>query len=494
MTTNCVPPITVKCSMPPIGATIGEELLESDAAVPERTDHAVSHRHGNVALRGSVLSVRENGRTGNGRTLGRVSIGRKQSGPGNLSRVNRMRQAVLLSFCDPLPEQCLELRALSRRQWEKLMRWLDVSGLALQFFDRIAELQQKGLLPAPVYERLQQNLTDNTARTNDMITESIGIQREFQAANLRYAVLKGVSFWPNSVARPELRLQFDLDFLVAEEDLEEARRILAYRGYRLYATTEACLEFKRNERPGLTLKDLYRHVGSWMVEVHVESSVSGSRPVLGRVEWREFYGFRMPVLSPGDLFLRQGLHAYKHVSHEFTRAAHLVEFRRHVLFRAGDDAFWRELHRSAKDDEYASIGLGVVALLISRLMGDFAPDALKSWTVDRLPARCRLWVELYANHVFLGNAPGSKLYLLLQDRTPHSGTPASRPLWQYLVPLTVPSPAVRARRDDSLATQFARFRMLVASTLIRLRFHVVEGLRFLWESRRWRRHLERIAS
>jgi len=130
----------------------------------------------------------------------------------------------------------------------------------------------------------------------------------------------------------------------------------------------------------------------------------------------------------------------------------------------------------------------------SRLMGDFAPDALKSWTVDRLPARCRLWVELYANHVFLGNAPGSKLYLLLQDRTPHSGTPASRPLWQYLVPLTVPSPAVRARRDDSLATQFARFRMLVASTLIRLRFHVVEGLRFLWESRRWRRHLERIAS
>lgn len=187
-----------------------------------------------------------------------------------------MRLAVLLSFCDPFPEQCMELRALSRRQWQKLLHWLDLSGLALPFFDRIVELQRDDLLPAPVSSRLQQNLKDNTARTNEMITESIGIQREFQAANLRYAAMKGVSFWPNSVARPELRLQFDLDFLVAEEHLEEARSILARRGYRQYAATATCLELKRNEKPGFTLKDLYKPTGAWAVEVHLNRARRGA--------------------------------------------------------------------------------------------------------------------------------------------------------------------------------------------------------------------------
>ena len=44
----------------------------------------------------------------------------------------------------------------------------------------------------------------------------------------------------------------------------------------------------------------------------------------------------MPVLSPVDLFLGQGLHAYKHVCSEFSRVAHLLEFRRHVLARRDD--------------------------------------------------------------------------------------------------------------------------------------------------------------
>ena len=91
-----------------------------------------------------------------------------------------------------------------------------------------------------------------------MIAESIAIQQEFQEARLSYAKLKGLSLWPSSVPRPELRSQFDLDFLVAEESAPEARKILEQRGYRLYVISGRSWEFKLNEKPGVSLKDLYK--------------------------------------------------------------------------------------------------------------------------------------------------------------------------------------------------------------------------------------------
>ena len=267
--------------------------------------------------------------------------------PKRLSRDQLIRQGVLLTFLDPLPQQCLQLQNLSTSQWRSLLRWLDYSGLALYFFDRIAELQLGDLLPKPVFARLQQNLIDNTKRTHSMTAESNAIEQNFQAESLRYAALKGLSFWPNSVPKPELRSQFDLDFLVAEKGVQAARGILERQGYRLYGASGRSLEFKRNEFPGISRKQMYKDTGSWSVELHVESSASSSSSQLERLEWRDLGGFRMPVLSPIDLFLGQGLHAHKHICSEFLRAAHLLEFRRHVLFHRDDASFWNTLQSKA---------------------------------------------------------------------------------------------------------------------------------------------------
>jgi hypothetical protein len=358
--------------------------------------------------------------------------------------------------------------------------------------DRLVELQSTHLLPAPVLTRLLRNLEDNTERTRGMVAESIAIQQEFKDARLRYAVLKGLSLCPSSVPRPELRSQMDLDFLVAEEDLPQARSILARRGYRLYGTSGGSWEFKRNEKPGITLKDLYKHLDSWVVELHVESGASSRDSLLEHREWRELYGFCMPALSPVDLFLRQGLHAFKHICAEFARAAHLVEFRRHVLFRAGDSAFWDALHSAANENPRAPLALGVVTLLITRVMGEFAPEALTRWTVDFLPPSARLWVELYGYRAVLGSFPGSKLYLLLQSELDAAAVPASRPLRQSLLPSRLPPPVIRAFPNEALSVRLGRYRMQANLTLNRLRFHIVEGLRFAWERRRWRRRLNRV--
>lgn len=397
------------------------------------------------------------------------------------------RLAVLLTFCDPLPEQCLQMLTLSSKEWSKLLRWLDISGLALYFLNRLAELKLCDLLPPAVFTRLHLNLIDNAERTRGMISESIAIQSEFQKSGLSYAILKGLSFWPSSVPEPELRLQFDLDFLVGQRSAREARRILERRGYRLYAVDGRSWEFKLNERPGVSLKDIYKHMRSYAVELHVESSVQDIPSPLDRLEWRELHDTSMPVLSPVDLFLGQGLHAYRHICGEFSRASHLLEFRRHVLSRRDDKEFWTDLEWAARGNPQASIGLGVVTLLITQVMGDFAPEALTRWTVDRLSAPVRLWVEMYGRQAVLGSYPGSKLYLLLQSELEVAGIFGKRPVRRSLLPSGLPPMVIRAFPNEPPSVRLCRYFMQLQLIFARMRFHIAEGLRFTLESRRWRR-------
>lgn len=405
----------------------------------------------------------------------------------------RLREAALLIFCEPFPPQCAQLQHLTGREWRKLLRWLDISGLALYFLDRIVDLKLTDWLPPVVLARLQQNLADNTERTGVMIAESIAIQQAFQEACVSYSNLKGLSLWPSSVPRPELRSQFDLDFLVAEKSAPAARRILEQRGYRLYFISGRSWEFKLNEKPGLSLKDLYKAQPSHAVELHIESGAPSGLSLLERVETRDLYGCNMPVLPPVDLFLGQGVHAFKHVCSEFSRVAHLLEFRRHVLLRRDDHAFWSELRKTAGGTPRACLGLGVVTLLIGHVMGDFAPEAFTDWTVACLPQPARLWVERYGRRAVFGSIPGSKLYLLLQRELESAGVPAKRPLRQVLLPARLPPPVVRAFPNETLAVKLGRYRMQLHFIFLRGRFHVVEGLRYAWESRRWRRAIGKFA-
>ncbi len=400
------------------------------------------------------------------------------------------REEVLSIFRDPPPARCSRLEGLSEREWRGLLQWLDYSGLALYFLDRMVDLELCHWLPLSVSERLRRNLADNAERTCGMFAESAAIQLQLQGAGLSYAVLKGLSFWPCAVPKPELRSQFDLDFLVAEQSAFEARRILERRGYRLYAISGRTWEFKLNERPGVSLKDLYKPMPSHAVELHLVPYAAPSP--LDRVEFRPLFGMEMPVLAPLDLFLGQALHLYKHLCGEFSRASHLLEFRRHVLARREDDAFWSNLHALAESNERALMGLGVVTLLITRVMGSFAPEALTSWTVHRLPASIRLWVEMYGNRAVFGSFPGTKLYLLLQRELDAAGVPARRSHLKALLPSCLPPAVIKAFPNEGMPVRLSRYRMQLGLVLLRLRFHLVEGLRYAWESYRWKQQKNRL--
>jgi len=176
----------------------------------------------------------------------------------SLNRAFQLREAAIMTFRDPMPAECTHLMHLARKDWEKLLRWLDTSGLALYFFDRLRELDLLRMLPSPVLARLQQDLADNSERMNEMIAESLAIQRRFQEAGISYAVLKGFSLWPISVPKLELRSQLDLDFLMAEDSANLARKILKEFGYRLNAISGQSWEFKASENQPSSLESLYK--------------------------------------------------------------------------------------------------------------------------------------------------------------------------------------------------------------------------------------------
>jgi hypothetical protein len=397
------------------------------------------------------------------------------------------RTAVLKYFCDPLPAQCASLQNLSARDWKRLMYWLDFSGLALYFLDRMNDLDMSSRLPATVLERLKENLEKNAARTQGMIAETRAIEIEFQRSKLFYAVLKGFSLWPLSVPKLELRRQSDLDYLVAEKDADEARRVLEARGYQGHTVSGQTWEFKIIDPPTGSPTDIYKANAHRCVELHIETCGEGAESLLERRETREFHGIQMPVLSSVDLFLWQGLHVFKHLCCDHARPSHFLEFRRHVMARRDDADFWKQLESKAGDSPRMYLGLGVVTRLIEQVMGRFAPEELRSWSADRLPEAVRLWVDRYGHGRLLADYPGTKFHLLLQQELAVAGVDAQRSLQEQLFPIRLPASLRDSAEHESLAAKMRHMRGKLRFLFLRLRFHVVEGLRYAREARRWRR-------
>ena len=426
--------------------------------------------------------------------------------PRRWTRQQAIRHAVMRVVSDGSREGIAPLARVREDEWRGLLRWLDVSGLALYFFDRLREMGQNTLLPLDVWRRLEGNLADNTVRTQAMIAEAAAIRDAFDEAGLSFALLKGISLTPDSVARPELRSQLDIDFLVKPGEIEAARRILEDRGYYLHAVTARSWEFKTYAIPSGSLMNLYRNVPWRCVELHEELEGAGSGLRLARRERRVVGGVEMPVLCAADIFLGQGLHLFKHVSSAHYRAAHLIEYHRHVAARRGDERFWGEVEERARETEAAAWALGVVTLLDELMLGKCAPESFARWTVNRLSGPVRLWVERYAWRAALTSIPGNKLYLLLARQLEEEGYETRWPVRGAgparneeltsargpLVPRQLPRMVVRGQAGESLGTRLSRYRLQVWFLMLRLRFHVVEGVRFMWESWQWKRSLRNL--
>jgi hypothetical protein len=402
----------------------------------------------------------------------------------------RLAETVVATLCglDPSATRAT-LPCFTLRDWERSYYWLDASGVALYFLEAVKAQGLQRLIPLEVARRLEQNQADNQGRTADLFEEFVKINETFCSSGVRYVTLKGFSLTPDYCRDLSLRYQLDLDFLISPTDELKCRELLEQMGYRLKSPSGYAMEFKAREDQPPAIETLYQPRSERGVELHLANpplAIDRTDELIHRSDIGSWNGYSFPVLSPGDMFLSQSFHLMRHIRSEWTRLSWLLEFKHFVTGRH-DLPFWIDIRKQAEDFDGAA-AVGMVTALATELFGEFAPRELREWSVDTLPAPIRLWISRYARQTMLAEFPGTKLYLLLERAWATETVSRRKALRGKLLPSRLP----RKISDSENGCRSARMRgrlIQMRYVLFRLWFHLVAGVGYGLEVRRWKRAL-----
>jgi hypothetical protein len=412
------------------------------------------------------------------------------------SRAKRLKDAVLGCFTVPARQTEDPFADFVLRDWERILYWLDISGLALYLLVRMKELKLEDRLPGSIRVRLEQNLVENRERTEALFQEAAAITEALQRQEVSFALLKGMTLTPESVPDAALRWQIDLDFLVAACDATAARHVLMTFGYALRAVCGNTMEFSAGESSAPDMRKIYRVHSQRALELHLLSTTPGRdglrRDRLSRIDVRNFGGVRIPTLARADIFVQQALHLFKHLCGEHTRASWVLEFARHLAARRNDRTFWREVECVAAYEAQGEIALGAAVLLSQLIFPDAEPVPLAEQAVAKLPSKVRLWIESFGKRVLLADSPGNKLYLILRKEL-KDGNEHRKAIRRLVFPSRLPPPITHGAKSEKLGSRLVRYWSEVQHVMVRLRFHIVEGFRYAIELSRWERRLSGIS-
>src|SRR6185437_4882902 len=184
------------------------------------------------------------------------------------TRSRQLKQAIVAVFTRA-EAPASRLQDFSEAEWNSVLWWLDISGMALYLLDELRRQHADQCVPHPMIAELEFRLERNRERTHGLLREASYLGRSFDAAGIPYALLKGITLVPDSVPDAGFRWQTDLDLLVARRGLRKARQIVSRNGYSLCGGSGNTLEFRAGRTGKPDLAKIYSIHSQRALELHV---------------------------------------------------------------------------------------------------------------------------------------------------------------------------------------------------------------------------------
>jgi Uncharacterised nucleotidyltransferase len=406
----------------------------------------------------------------------------------------------LLSFSSTPSNRVEELKKVRPRQWQHILRWLDDTGLAFYFLQKLKNIQAD-TVPTWVISRLERNFAANRQRVDAMSRQFGFLNQKFEEAGVRYAVLKGLSLVPQFCRDATLRHQSDFDYLVDDQSLLAARRVLLEAGYRqkrpdsskkfafLMPGTEAFRDGAQYSAQAAHAVEL--QLDPWDSEDMHRMPAMPRQFSVERSRIQQVNGFAFPALTEEDAFLLQVLHACQHLFTYWIRMACLWEIGYFLDQRASDKSLWSGIEQQVGDNLMLREFVVVITELVAKLFQAPLPNLVRSWGARIRPAT-RVWIDRYARPWALCEMPAfefrlfpkAKFVLFLQQQY-EDACAQKHVVRDRLLTFARISRMASSIRDQPFIVLNAgwwKHQFLIRRSL----FHALSGLRYLCEVPRWR--------
>ena len=346
---------------------------------------------------------------------------------------------------------------------------------------------------------MEQDFAANRQRKDYLWQRFASLNRKFEEAGIRYAALKGFSHIPEFCPDAALRHQGDLDYLVDEQSLPTAQRLLEEAGYRLkppMSDQEFVYLLPNVGEPSLArcyapeFHAVELHLDIWDSDLN-RLPMMGRMFSVNRTCVHETNGLVFPALADEDLFVLQVLHTCRHLFTYWIRMSHIYEIGYFLARRAGDNALWRRVEERVGDNLVLRELAVVVSEMVAKLFDAPLPDLIREWGEAVRPP-VRVWIDNYARYcafwdlpVYRFNPlPRSKLTLFLHQQF---GTLCAEPNLvrnQLIVPTRLGRMKSAVKKDPSLLLSGKWWKR--QRVLSRGAFHALSGMRYAAEIPRWR--------
>jgi hypothetical protein len=396
------------------------------------------------------------------------------------------------------------LRCASSRQWQRTITWLDHSGLALYFLQRV-ETDSASFLPRDILLQLRERSKNNQQRVARLKEIFESINRGFERNGVRYAVLKGFSLTPEYCANPCNRAQSDLDYLIARDSIAAAQNLLSELGYVLKRHESDELSFWIPAPEPTDAAQQYSPNGPWMVELHLSTwdqslfhiPLKIPEPSFFELRTHRWNGLEFPCLPKRLAFAGQIVHSFKHVLCGWIRLSWLFEIACFLRDQSEERRFWQEFDQLVTAEPLLAELVAIITCLAVDLFPSPVPESVQKYIQDLRPP-VRVWLEEYAPGWLFERFPRyeirwlsrSKLSMFLKELYCAPQADHGAEDFRVLFPLHRLKRLVQTRNTKTTA---------MGSTLYKIRwlalhsiYHAGATVRYLWELPRWRHRVHHL--